>query len=222
MIDVRVIYVRDAIPVRRFTLISDDPPVVRIVGGNFTSADVVYVNQREVREFVVVAPTAIEFTIPEELRSERIRTVDVMSASDVVTTTSILEPRVGNMPIWVKGIQRLVQRFTKVLLQNPGTSLMRPSEGGGLRKAAAVVNSSAGLRAASAEALGAIQRTASQIRADQYRRQVPKNERLRAATVRSIDADRHAGGITIRVALENEAGEFAATSFGVGVKPTAV
>lgn len=220
--DLKVMFVRDAIPVNKVSLISRDPPTLRLYGGDFTNASMVIINSIETTDFVVAAPGAIDVVLPEDLQGlpHNIRSIDVLAETFTSTVTSTLDPRWPPYPAWSQGLHRLVQQFVKVLLTTPGTNLLRRDEGGGLQQLVGVtVADQIHHRELSAGVMLAVKRTVQQIKTRTPPR-LPKEEKLRDVRVDYVQFQPTAAVADVRLVLTNETDQIALANLGLNSFPT--
>jgi hypothetical protein len=132
MIDVQVIEIRDILPVKNVYIAEGvDPPTLVLDGLDFNSAHRVFINNVEADEVVVVSSTKITVVVPFEL-VVNITSVTVVSNRLTSTERSKITFGLGEQPKGVQGIERLMQKFLKVMLQSPNRDIWSPKTGGGL------------------------------------------------------------------------------------------
>lgn len=132
MIDVQVISIRDVLPVTRVFLAEDESPLTLIIEGrDFNSANTVYINNIRAESAIVTSSTVITAVVPYDMVTP-INSVEVVSNRLTRTDRSKITFGFGDQPRGVQGIERLIQKFLKALLQTPGRDVWSPNLGGGL------------------------------------------------------------------------------------------
>lgn len=204
MKSLQVIQLADSLPVARITALSSEGPY-RLHGRDFRFVENVLFNGADAPTFVIESRTTILATLPVP-RSE-LREVMVLSSQVTMTERSLVRLQLGGGV--VEGITRLVQRFTKLLLQTPGSDIFSPEDGGGLRDLVGYAASVSGVSDLVARHNLAISRTREQIQRRQARSRqyIPAAERLVGAEVLSVDFDRDTGTLRSRVRLQSAAGD---------------
>ena len=114
------------------------PATIEIKGTDLSSALRVLINSIDVPEFIVVDKQTIYAQLPPD--TESVRTIEVVSSRFTKNVlTSKISYEVGNKTQKVSGILKLVQLFTKWVLQSPGSDIFDMSRGGGLQELAGKV-----------------------------------------------------------------------------------
>lgn len=132
MIDLQVVEIRDVLPVSAVYLAEGvDPPTLVVDGKDFNSAHKVFINNIESPSVVVVSSRKLTVEIPFEL-VVNITSVVVVSNRLTSTERSKITFSLGTQPRGVQGIERLIQKFVKMMLQSPGRDIWSPKIGGGL------------------------------------------------------------------------------------------
>lgn len=159
------------------------PLTVELKGADFSSAVKVSINDTEAPEFMIVDKKTIYAQLPEGIGP--ISSIEVLSSRfSREVETAKLEFEVGNKTQKVDGILKLVQLFTKWILQSPGSDLFNPSRGGGLQQIVGKVSTSRDMQTVLAAITRAVSTTVSQIRAAQIAAvTLPLSERLLSATL---------------------------------------
>jgi len=132
MIDVQVIEVRDVLPVKKVSIAEGiEPPTLVVDGLDFNSAHRVFINNIEATNVIVVSATRLAVEVPFEL-VVNINSVTVISNRLTSTERSKITFGLSDQPKGVQGIERLIQKFIKVMLQSPKRDIWSPNVGGGL------------------------------------------------------------------------------------------
>lgn len=182
-----------------------DPPVLHLEGVGFTHAVGVRLNGKIFGGFVLHDDTVLEITVPLELRSAPIQSVDVICGDLSPGGDVSLEWAVG--PDVVSGVHKLVQRWVKLLLTTPGTDSFHPDHGGGLRSVLGAVVDPDEPGPLVACILAAVTRTTDQTVASQNTRRLPPDERLRRVDVLDLSFDRKRLAFDLRLGFETASGK---------------
>lgn len=157
------------------------PLMVELRGADFSGAEKVVINEVPCPEFMIVSKTVIYAQLPST--DGPISSVEVLSnkfSRDV--ESAMLSFEVGGKTRKVAGVLKLVQLFTKWILQSPGSDLLNPTRGGGLQQIVGKINTGRDMQPVFASITRAINTTVSQIRAAQINAvQLPLSERLLSA-----------------------------------------
>jgi len=159
------------------------PRMLIIKGKDLSSAGTVLINEQVVSEFMIVNKQTIYATLPAA--TQRISTIEIIS-NDFTRTVdaSKVQFEIGDKTRKVDGILKLVQHFTKWILQTPGTDIFNQSRGGGLQKIVGQVSTTKEMQPVFASITRAISQTVSQIRSSQMGvPDLPINERLLSANL---------------------------------------
>jgi hypothetical protein len=218
MRDLKVIYVRDIAPVYQADFEWETRTLI-LGGEDFTSAFAVNINGTEVTDFDVIGSNRIELVLPEDLRDQRIRTIDVYSEAFTSTITSFLEPRLGEMPQWSEGLHKLVQQYSKLLLTSPGSNYFRLDEGGGIPQLAGVPIKDLTAKNLIIQIMQGAKAVEKQIKRSQAGRNMPKEEKLLEAVIVDARYTQQAAGIAVKIRLENEAKQLAVFNMGLRNTP---
>lgn len=157
------------------------PTSLEIRGADFSSAEKVMINEQAVPEFMIVNKQTIYAQLPED--TQAISSVRVLSSKfSRDYESSLVSFEIGNKTRKVDGILKLVQLFTKWVLQSPGSDLFNPTRGGGLQQIVGKITTGKDMQPVFASLTRAINTTVAQIRAAQINMgQLPLSERLRSA-----------------------------------------
>lgn len=210
-VDFQVVFPQETIRVTSVRIVGgSSPTVIDVVGEDFSSVDVVEVNEIESPSFFVVSRTRMLVTLPDAVSATQIRSVTVTSRKLVITDKSFLRFRVSKVPSKCSGILRLMQLFLKVLLTTPGTDVFnRKLGGGGMRNVG---------RSFSKEQSGAIvsdfvvsvQNTSRQIVALQSRsNNLPADEKLLNAKVLRAQFSAQESALLVSIELSSQTGRAA-------------
>jgi hypothetical protein len=203
-VDLKITYLQDVLPIRDISLISSD--TIGIVGKDFTSAVDVLINGQKSPYFLVKSSVSIEAQIPDSQLEEQIRDVAVLSAKFTSTMRSHIALQIGDHPQYIDGVQRLVQRYLKLLLRNPGSDITNPTYGGGL--GGMIAKHLFGSKHLSASDIAiAVSRTERQMMQLQSTNpNLADAERLAKATLLGVDGSDALGTVIPRIEIINQAG----------------
>ncbi len=211
---IEVIKLRDVIRVRAIPrFVPDLPRTIELKGEDFRAAENVMINDVNAKEFLIVNPTTIWAQLPDGVTA--IRTVSVLSSNFTKTAeASKVEFRFGTKTKKVDGILKLVQIFSKILLQSPGSDIFNPSDGGGLQDLVGLVVSTHRSEPVLAAISKAVSVTAQQIRRSQTGLSgLSLSERLLSATVVDLSMQRNTDEARARVQIDSVAGQSAVAAF---------
>lgn len=202
MADIQVVFLRDIMPVIRVEPLDSDVPSLRVTGRNFRSASAVLINGIESPAFLPVSDGQLLAEIPSSIVGDLVRSVAVLSNRITTTDRSVLSFRISGSSSKVRGILRLVQRYTLMMLTKPGSDLLNPELGGGLTNLVGqVVGGSQ-----SSNVQSAVQQIVSKTASDIKRIQSESNaltesETLASATLATVVFDPSTTTLAIRVQL---------------------
>ena len=211
---IEVIRFKDLLPVTSLPgFVQGFSPLTLIVKGeNFLSADRVLLNDIDVPEFLIVDKNTIYAQMPSN--DTVIQTIEVVSSQftkNVVGSKIMFE--LGNKTQKVDGLLKLVQLFTKWIMQSPGSDVFDPTRGGGLQDLVGKVGTTKDLQPVFAAITQAIQVTSDQIRAAQATQSaLPLSERLLSATMVDLSTFDQQMEARVRVEIDSMAGIDAVTA----------
>lgn len=185
MLDVKVLTIKDVLPLYRVEIAPGVRPLsLLITGAGLSQATEVLVNDIAAPEYIVMTPSRLLAQVPDSLKQSPITKVTVLAGAPSVTRSSLLYFEVLHSFQGIRGLERLVQLFCRVLLQTPGSDKFNPNEGGGLL---ALVGQSVSRNSASslaAAVMHSVSRTREQVVSKQARNvRIPADERLLNAEV---------------------------------------
>lgn len=210
-----VIKFRDTIKVRSIPRFVPgvSPPMLEIIGEDFSSVEEVLINSATSPEFMVVSNTRLWAALPSAAQGS-IRTVEVISAKFTKTAgSSSIQFKIGTKPREISGILKLTQLFTKWMLQSPGSDIFAQSRGGGIQKLVGQITSTRGMEPVMAAITQAVQDTSSQLRAAQIRvGNIPADESLLSAELLDFGIFEDRMEAQARIRLQSVAGDAAVTN----------
>jgi hypothetical protein len=212
MNDVKVIAIKDSLPIVSAQIVPNlIPRTVDIRGQRFSSASEVLINHITAPEFMVLSDSRILAQIPDG--QTLVRTIVVLAEHPSTNNSVLFQFEVGRTFKKITGIERLIQMFTKIVLQTPGTDKFRPDIGGGL---IAIAGQNVGTESGtslSASAVSAISRARDQVIALQNKTlRTPPDERLLTADVLGVGFDANSTTLAIRVGITAQSGRTAVTN----------
>jgi hypothetical protein len=209
MTDLKVLSIRDILPVTTVSYATKVYPLsIHIQGESFDQATQVYINNLEVPEFIILSPSRILAQVPDSERNSILRQISVVAEKPSTKRSSVLNFDVGTSFKGLKGVERLVQLFCKLLLQTPGSDKFNPSDGGGLLTAIGKNLSRQDKRAVQTIASSAVNRTRDQVLVKQNNsHRIPADERLLDAVTEAVGFDPETTTLTVRVALMAASGK---------------
>lgn len=211
MNDLKLLLIRDILPVAKVEYAQGISPLsVVIHGEKLDQANHIYINDIEVIEFVVISPNKILAQVPASETSSTLRKISVIADVPSVNRNSLLQFEVGKNVRDIRGIERLIQQFCKLLLQTPGTDRFRPTEGGGMMKIIGRDVSRHDSKNLQASVVGAVSRARDQLMARQATdSRIPSDERLLSATTRSVSFDPSTTTLLTKIAVSAVSGKVA-------------
>jgi hypothetical protein len=208
--DLRVIKILNAAPVRNISAIEGmSPPVMDITGSGFLYADSVVVNGLPSQSFSVISDNRIIAEIPD-IGTSQVSTVEVWLSLLNRTGRNKILPGLGVSTKTSTGIELLIQRFIKCLLTTPGTDAWGGA-GGGLKGLLASPTDKAGNSITTAATLAI-----SVARDYLASLDVPDEEKLLQLDILEMRWNPDELGLYIDVVLTNVAGQTTQTTLGFG------
>lgn len=211
MIDIKVLVIKDLLPVSTVELASGVSPLsILITGNRLDQANEVLINDIKSPEFVVLSNGRILAQIPSSELKASLRKVAVIANVPSTNRKSILHFEVTSSLRGIKGLEKLIQAFCKLLLQTPGTDRFRPDDGGGLLKLIGRNVSKGDVKNLQAAVVGSVSRTRDQLLARQGPdRRIPSDERLLAAITESVGFDTNTTTLSARISISAVSGKLA-------------
>ena len=203
MLDIKVIAIKDVLAVSEVGFVPNfTPRTLDMRGEKFLQADEVYVNSFPSPEFIIISDNKILAQVPNSQLETTITSVTVLSTKPSADRSSFLHFEVGSTISSLRGLEKLVQLFTKMLIQSPGSDRFHPDEGGGLLN---LVGSNVGKnqgKTLSASLVSAVNRTRDQLMKKQsVITRLPPDERLLRADVQSVGYNPNTTTLVARVSV---------------------
>ncbi len=188
MIDIKVIAIRDILPVNRVNFVPGFSPLsLTIEGSLFLQADEVLINNINAPEFMIISDQKLIAQVPESQINSQLTSVTVLATKPSPDRTSILHLDAGKTFASLKGLEKLIQYFVKVLLQNPGSDIFNPTLGGGVLGFVGRVVSKKDSSALTTSLVSAVNQTRDQIIKLQGQiSRLPSDERLLRADTQAV------------------------------------
>lgn len=215
-VDLQIVFPMESIKLNAIRPVSmGGVQALAITGEDFRAVDEVLINDIPSPDVVVPSKTQLIAQLPEIMqKAGDVRSVVVLSRRFTISTRSVLRFRVGDRPGKVRGIQRLVQLFVKILFQTPGSDIFNKNGGGGLMNKVGTtfgVDQSNNLLT---DIVVCIQRTQRQIISMQGQNQrTPRDERLASATVVGSNFDKVLGAFYVTLEIVSQAGTSATVNW---------
>ncbi len=203
MIDLKVLKIQDLLPVAAAEFARGISPLsVVIQGEDFDQATQVLINDVVAPEYMILSKSRIIAEVPSSERSSVVRKLAVIAEKPSASRSSLLHFDVGMSIKGIKGLEKLVQIFCKLLLQSPGSDKFSPEDGGGLLSAVGKNISRHDTKSVQAIVVSAVNRTRDQILAKQSRiNRLPSDERLLTARLDAVGFDPTTTTVSARIAL---------------------
>lgn len=202
--DLQIVRALSYLPVSALRVVpAAEPPLLEILGGPFDGVEEVHINDQVSPSFVLPTPNKIVAQIPQPASQYE---VSVLSPSVFLTDRAAYQFTLGRQPRLITGFPKLIQTFIRVLLQTPGTSILNPEMGGGLRAKLKNTLTAEEVRDLRAEAHLSVKKAANDILVAQARQNLPRDEKLALAEVRSCYTDPTTRKLYLGVDLRNQAG----------------
>lgn len=217
MIDVKILTIRDLLPITQVEFAAKVVPLsVLIQGDRLDQASIVFINDMEAPEFAVLSKNRILAQVPTSERSSILRKIAIVATTPSVNRSSLLHFEIGSSFKGLSGIEKLVQAYCKQLIQTPGSDRFRPDEGGGLLKLVGRNVSKGDTKNLQASVIGAIGRARDQLLARQnLDRRIPADERLLSVSAESIGFDATTTTLVTSIALSAVSGRQAVANLNL-------
>lgn len=203
MFDLKILAIRDLLTIAGVEYATNVSPLsVIITGEKFDQASKVLINDLEAPEFIVLSKNRILAQVPDSERKSVLRKLAVLAESPSVKRSSLLHFEVGSSFKSLKGVERLVQLFVKLLLQTPGSDKFDQNLGGGLLTLVGKNISRQDSKSVQSAVVSAVGRTRDQILTLQSKsNRIPADERLLSAKTEAIGYDPGTTTVSARVAI---------------------
>ena len=215
-VDLQVAFPQEAIKISSVQRVpGTSPPVLDIIGDDFTAVDEVLLNDIVATDFAVLSRTRMLATVPEGV-GDIIRTVNVTSRRLIMTEQSFLRFRISKVPSKVSGILRLVQFFTKMLFTTPTSDIFNKRLGGGALRNLGRTFSKSDTGGIISDFVVSVENTSRQIIAIQGRQpSLPQDERLLTARVSTARFSASDSALHVSTEITSQAGRAALANYTV-------
>lgn len=188
------------------------PPMVEIHGPDFSTADTILINEMPCPEFIIVTKGVVYVQLPDGVKA--ISSIQVLSSGFTRSVNGAkMEFVLGDKTHSITGILKLVQLFTKWILQSPGTDIFNPTRGGGMQQIVGQVATGKDMQPILSAITQAISTTVSQIRTAQIKvTDLPLDERLLSAELLGVNTFQAQMQAIAQVSLRSAAGDSAVSS----------
>jgi hypothetical protein len=203
VLDIKIIAIKDILPVNRVSFVPGfSPRSIRIEGDLLLQADEVIINDIPAPEFIAISNGQLIAQVPDSQVRSSIRSVTVFATKPSPDRRSILRFEVGRTISPIKGLEKLIQYFCKILIQTPGSDSFSPGEGGGLLSLVGRVVSKKDSLSLQAAVVSAVNRSRDQIVSKQSRMQrIPPDERLLRADTQAVGFNPNTSTLSARVSV---------------------
>jgi hypothetical protein len=216
-VQLEVVKFRDLIPVSSVSFANGfDETTLDIYGEDFLSVEKVLVNELKCPEFIILNKNRILAQLPSGARNQ-ISSIEVVSSNFTKTAAaSRVSFSFGSKTRTVSGILKLVQLFTKWMLQSPGSDIFNPERGGGLQEIVGQVMTSRKMDQVLSAISMTVQSTSSQIRSAQLMHSnLPLDERLLTADLVDVNVYEKEMEARVKVSVTSMAGRDAVASLAL-------
>lgn len=205
-LDLQILQAQSLIPLSTVRVIPGfDPPTMEIRGGPFEAVDEVLLNGEVSPSVVVSSSDRILAQLPDTVKGE-VYSVEVLSPRTFLTDRAVYRFRIGRQPRFVQGMAKLAQTFIRILLQNPGSSLLNPEMGGGIMNVIRSPLSETDTKPIISSAYLAVKKTADDLLSIQARTAgLPRTERLALAEL--VSCGIRDTKLAMEIRLGNQAGQ---------------
>jgi hypothetical protein len=203
MIDLKILTIKDILPVNRVSYVPNfSPQSIRIDGQLLLQANEVFINDIPSPEFMAISNSQIIAQVPDSQTKTLLRSVTVLATKPSVDRSSILHFDAGKSITSLKGLERLVQYFVKMLLQNPGSDIFNPADGGGVLGLVGKVVSKKDSSSLAASLVSSVTRTQEQVIARQNKiPRLPPDERLLRAETQAVGFNPNTTTLAARISV---------------------
>lgn len=209
MIDIKVILIKDILPVNRVTYVPNFSPLsLRIEGTSLLQSNEVLINNIDAPEFMIISDNQLIAQVPDSQVNSQLSSVTVLATKPSPDRSSVLHLDAGKTFSSLQGLEKLVQYFVKILLQNPGSDIFNPTEGGGVLGLIGRVVSKKDSSSLSASLVSAVNQTRDLIVSKQNKiPRIPSDERLLRADTQAVGFNPNTTSLAARISLGAVSGQ---------------
>lgn len=212
MSDIQVLYRIDFLPVDSVELYKvGNSSYFDIRGSGYLLAQQVLLNG-DIARYQALSDRRILADVPNNM--ETLDTVEVTTTNSSLSTTFDLEVALTDRPKQISGVEKVIQKLTKVLLTTPFTDARTPNLGGGIQ-AILTTATSIDSTSVSGDLSIVLDRVVQQIKALEKGMDLPSAEKLGSA--RLVDVSYNRGdGLVASYEVTNLLGESSTTGITNG------
>lgn len=216
MKDIKVAKLKNSLSIKGATKVSTTPLIIQIDGDKFETANEVIINEVSIQQWVAISNDTILAYLPKILEGITISSVAVLTDEIVPNIPNLVHFEIGSRIQSVEGIQKLIQNFTKVLLQSPGSNKFQ-TVGGGLLKISGQSLLNGGDRTARGDIIDAVTRTKNYLFAlHSTKNKMPLSEKLLDAQILSIDLGENTrSDLIVNLLIINRVGQQSSTNVAI-------
>jgi len=216
MKDIKVAKIKNSLSIKGAIKVSSSPLIIQITGDKFETANEVIINEVSIQQWVAISNDTILAYLPKILEGITISSVAVLTEELVPNVPNLVHFEIGSRIEAVEGIQKLIQNFTKVLLQSPGSNKFQ-TVGGGLLKISGQSLLNGGDRTARGDIIDAINRTKNYLFAlHSTKNKMPLTEKLLDAQILSINLGENSkSDLVVNLLIINRAGQQNSTNVAI-------
>lgn len=216
MKDIKVAKLKNSLSIKGATRVSVTPLIIQITGDKFETASEVIINEVSIQQWVAISNDTILAYLPKILEGITISSVAVLTDEIIPNIPNLVHFEIGSRIQSVEGIQKLIQNFTKVLLQSPGSNKFQ-TVGGGLLKISGQSLLNGGDRTARGDIIDAINRTKNYLFAlHSTKNKMPLSEKLLDAQILSIDLGEDTkSDLIVNLLIINRIGQQSSTNVAI-------
>jgi hypothetical protein len=213
-----VVKFRDLVPVSSIPRFVPDLGylAIEVRGEDFSSVERVYINEVLAPEFIIIDTHTMYVQLPEAAQSS-ISSIEVVSSSFTrFASGSKISFELGNKTKTTSGLLKLVQLFTKWMLQSPNSDIFNPERGGGLQELVGKLDTDAQMNVVLSTVTRSVQNTVTQIRTVQANTPgLPLDERLLSAEVVDFIVQKAQMSAFVKVSIQSAAGQTASATLAL-------
>ena len=161
----------------------DQAFVLRLEVSDTTNVTEVRVNGQKALH-TVLGPTQLAAELPVGIRS--LDNIDVIGAVKGLSRTTFFSYLLPDEPKSVTGLDKMIGQYVKLLMTAPGSDVLHPSDGGGLRALTGGNVTLNGKASLAARVVQAVSRSTAQYMAGQVQHPPPAEERLASVSVSDV------------------------------------
>lgn len=203
MTDLKFMTIKDMLTINGANFVPGLVPAsLSIKGLLFQQATEVYINGVQAPEFIVISDHELLAQVPLGMEKSVISQISVLAETPSRDRSSVMHFEIGKTFKPLRGIERLIQYFCKVLLQTPGSDRFQPTVGGGLLALIGQNVERGSGQSLAASVSGSVARARDQVISIQGKiSRTPPDERLLNATTEAVGFDASTTTVAARVSV---------------------